>query len=106
MCQVSESGICNTPGRVTPTGYGNIITSTNVSYALYEQSPFLVDLIDSTYIEQTFDRISRIYCPGLSRYSQWTYVGFVTASVGVILSLMLWICNLKGGSTRACAGHF
>lgn len=104
-CQVSDSGICTTPGRLTPKGYTDITASVNVSYGLYEESPFLVELIDSTYIKETFGKISKKYCPGLSRYSKWTYAGFITASVGVMLSLMLWICNVEG-SARACAGHF
>lgn len=101
-CQVSESGICTTPGRLTPKGYADITASLNVSYSLYEESPFLVDLIDSTYIKETFDTIRKSYCGGLSKYSKWTYAGFITASGGVILSLMLWIGNTKG-SSRGCA---
>ncbi|KAF5956524.1 hypothetical protein HYC85_003749 [Camellia sinensis] len=90
-CQVSTSGICTTPGRLTPMGYNDLTASLNVSYGLYYYSPFLVDLVDSTYLKTTFDDISRNYCPGMRQSTRWIYVGFTVVSAAVMLSLVLWI---------------
>ncbi|GMP36746.1 hypothetical protein CsSME_00008765 [Camellia sinensis var. sinensis] len=88
-CQVSTSGICTTPGRLTPMGYNDLTASLNVSYGLYYYSPFLVDLVDSTYLKTTFDDISRNYCPGMRQSTRWIYVGFTVVSAAVMLSLVV-----------------
>ncbi|XP_047340447.1 uncharacterized protein LOC124944033 [Impatiens glandulifera] len=64
VCEVS-TGICTTPGRITPEAYTELISSLNVSYAHYEYGSFLVDLVDSTYVKETFMDISNNFCPSL-----------------------------------------
>ncbi|XWS17054.1 hypothetical protein CRYUN_Cryun33cG0034900 [Craigia yunnanensis] len=90
-CQVSSSGICSTPGRLTPQFYTQMSASVNVSYALYRYGPFLVNLQDCTFVRDTFTDISREYCPGLRRYIQWIYIGLVILSAAVMLSLIFWV---------------
>ncbi|XP_028792413.1 uncharacterized protein LOC114748217 isoform X2 [Neltuma alba] len=90
-CQVSASGICNTPGRMTPTIYGQMAAAVNVSYGLYHYGPFLVDLEDCTVVRNTFSDISGRYCPGLRRYTQWIYLGLLIVSLAVMLSLIFWV---------------
>ncbi|KAK7281458.1 hypothetical protein RIF29_09476 [Crotalaria pallida] len=90
-CQVSSTGICNTPGRMTPTIYGQMEAAVNISYGLYHYGPFLVDLQDCTFVRKTFTDISNTYCPGLRRYSQWIYIGLVLVSAAVMLSLIFWV---------------
>uniref|UniRef100_A0A5B7BHK8 Uncharacterized protein n=1 Tax=Davidia involucrata TaxID=16924 RepID=A0A5B7BHK8_DAVIN len=115
ICQVSAAGICTTPGRVTPDGYKLMVSSANVSYHLYFYSPFLINLVDSTFLKETFAAISKDHCPGLRRYSYRTFVGFTTASAAVMLSLILWIiyareqrhrAYTKKLMTRPPVGHF
>ncbi|XP_040996494.1 uncharacterized protein LOC121242653 [Juglans microcarpa x Juglans regia] len=90
-CQVSASGICTTPGRVTPTYYNQMAASVNVSYGLYRYAPFLVGLQDCTFVRETFTAISNDHCPGLRKYSEWIYVGLVMVSAAVMLSLIFWV---------------
>ena len=48
--------------------FHKMATAVNVSYGLYHYVPFLVDLQDYTYVQQTkvtFDCIYLEYCPGL-----------------------------------------
>ncbi|KAA8535239.1 hypothetical protein F0562_030242 [Nyssa sinensis] len=101
ICEVSESGICITPGRVTPDGYNWMLLSTNVSYHLYFYSPFLINLVDSTFLKETLATIGKDHCPGLRRYSHRTYVGFITTSAALMLSLILWIIYAREQRNRA-----
>lgn len=78
-------------GRLTPTLYSQMTSGVNLSYALLNYSPTLVELQDCTFVRQTFDDIHRNFCPGLQQYSRWVYVGLATVSIAVMLSLILWI---------------
>lgn len=91
ICNVSASGICTTPGRVTPNIYDQLTGSLNVSYGLYQYGPFLVDFVDSTYLKETFSGISKNCCPGMKKSTKWMYTGFTVVSVSVMLSLILWM---------------
>lgn len=91
VCQVSASGICTTPGRLTPTFYNQMAAAVNVSYGLYRYSPFLVNLEDCTFARETFTDIRNDHCPGLRRFSGWIYIGLVTVSAAVMLSLIFWV---------------
>lgn len=91
VCQVSASGICVTPGRLTPTFYNQMAAGVNVSYGLYHYGPFLVELQDCTFVRETITDIYRDYCPGLRRYSKWIYTGLVMVSTAVMLSLIFWV---------------
>jgi hypothetical protein len=91
VCQVSKSGICTTPGRLTPTFYNQMAAAVNLSYGLNRYSPFLVNLEDCTFVRDTFTGISNDHCPGLKRFSRWIYIGLVMVSAAVMLSLIFWV---------------
>ncbi|XP_040999067.1 uncharacterized protein LOC121244896 isoform X1 [Juglans microcarpa x Juglans regia] len=90
-CQVSASGICATPGRLTPIFYSQMAAAVNVSYGLYRYAPFLIGLEDCTFARKTFRDISKDHCPGLRRYSEWIYIGLVIVSAAVMLSMIFWV---------------
>lgn len=91
ICQVSGNDICITTGRLTPEFYKQMIFAVNVSYALNIYGPFLVDLVDCSFVRQTFSGIVENHCPGLNRYSDWIFIGFVMVSVAVMVSLIFWL---------------
>ncbi|XP_050231284.1 uncharacterized protein LOC126680246 [Mercurialis annua] len=91
-CEVSGVGICITPGRLTPATYAQMTASANVSYTLYSSGKFLVELLDCSFVLNTFKEISDTYCPSLRRYSFWTYVGLVIIAASVMCSLIFWLC--------------
>ncbi|CBI25576.3 hypothetical protein VitviT2T_016768 [Vitis vinifera] len=91
VCQVSASGICTTPGRLTPSYYNQMAAAVNISYGLYHYGPYLVDLQDCTFVRQTFTVISDDHCPELRKYSKWIYTGLVMVSVAVMMSLIFWV---------------
>ncbi|XVF26513.1 hypothetical protein REPUB_Repub14bG0023200 [Reevesia pubescens] len=91
VCQVSAAGICTTSGRLTPDMYNQMSSAVNVSFGLYNYSPFLASVVDCTMIRNTFRDISQNNCPWLRRYSQWVYIGLVTATDSVMFSLIFWV---------------
>ncbi|KAG7965596.1 hypothetical protein I3843_08G009200 [Carya illinoinensis] len=91
VCQVSATEICVTTGRLTPTFYNQMTAGVNVSFALYNYAPFLVELEDCTFVRETFSDIHRDHCPGLRQYSGWIYIGLVMVSTSVMLSLIFWV---------------
>ncbi|KAJ0091718.1 hypothetical protein Patl1_12521 [Pistacia atlantica] len=91
VCQVSPTGVCTTPGRLTPTFYSQMSAAVNVSNGLLNDSPFLVELEDCTFVRETFSNIYRDRCPDLQLYSKWIYVGLVMVSTAVMLSLVFWV---------------
>ncbi|XWS11740.1 hypothetical protein CRYUN_Cryun37aG0026000 [Craigia yunnanensis] len=91
VCQVSAAGICTTEGRLTPDMYNQMSSAVNVSLGLYNYSSFLASLVDCTVIRDTFKDISQDHCPGLRKYSQWVYIGLVTATGSVMFSLIFWV---------------
>ncbi|OMO90765.1 hypothetical protein COLO4_18901 [Corchorus olitorius] len=91
VCQVSPTGICTTPGRLTPAFYDQMTAVVNVGSALYNYAPFLVQLQDCTFVRETFTGIYVEHCPGLRRYSKWIYIGLVMVSTAVMLSLIFWV---------------
>ncbi|XLS86124.1 hypothetical protein HN51_036290 [Arachis hypogaea] len=106
ICEVSSSGICKTPGRMTPTIYGQMAAAVNISFALYHYGPFLVDLEDCTFVRQTFTDISHRHCPGLRKYSQWIYSGLVLVSAAVMLSLIFWVIYARERRHRVYTKQF
>ncbi|CAM8923070.1 unnamed protein product [Rhodiola kirilowii] len=106
VCQVSVSGSCTTPGRLTPSTYSQLAAAVDVSYALYKYSPFLVGLQDCTFVRETFADITKYYCPGLRLYSKWVYVGLVMVSVAVMLSLIFWVIYARERRHRVYTKQF
>ncbi|CAJ2634611.1 unnamed protein product [Trifolium pratense] len=81
----------NMIGLMTPSLYRQLTTIVNVSYGLYHYGPFLVDLIDCTFVRKMFIDINNNYCPGLNKYTKHIYWALVVVSVAVMLSLIFWI---------------
>ncbi|KAL5100828.1 hypothetical protein RYX36_005155 [Vicia faba] len=106
VCELSPAGICGTPGRMTPAISAQIEAAVNVSYALYHYVPFLVELQDCTFVRKTFTDISKDYCPGLRKSSKWIYIGLVTVSGGVMLSMILWVVYARERRHRVYTKQF
>lgn len=90
-CEVSESGICTTVGRVTPEIYLQIVAAVNESYALEHYTPPLLSLQNCNFVRDAFTKITSSYCPPLNHYLKIINVGLGLISVGVLLCLVLWI---------------
>ncbi|XP_057514621.1 uncharacterized protein LOC130796310 [Actinidia eriantha] len=91
VCQVSTNNTCTTVGRLTPDMYKQMTNVVNVSYGLYHYGPFLADLLDCSFVRETFTGISKDHCPDLRLYSKWVYIGLAMVSVAVMLSLLFWV---------------
>ncbi|XP_058091588.1 uncharacterized protein LOC131237700 [Magnolia sinica] len=90
-CTVSASGICTSPGRVTPEIYSQLMAAVNVTYALYHYAPLLLSLQDCNFVRDTFTTITTLYCSHLEHYLKMVNAGLALISVGVMLCLVLWI---------------
>ncbi|KAI4313827.1 hypothetical protein L6164_026777 [Bauhinia variegata] len=90
-CQVSESDICTTVGRVTPQIYSQLVVAVSESYALEHYTPLLLNLQDCNFVRDTFKEITAGYCPPLNHYLKIVNAGLGLISVGVLLCLVLWI---------------
>ncbi|KAK9141784.1 hypothetical protein Syun_011184 [Stephania yunnanensis] len=106
ICQVSPSGICTTVGRLTPDMYSQMSAAVSLSYGLNRYGPFLVQLQDCTFVRDTFREISLDYCPGLRRYSEYTYAGLVMVSAAVGLSLIFWVIYARERRHRVYTKRF
>ncbi|KAG6715218.1 hypothetical protein I3842_05G239800 [Carya illinoinensis] len=91
ICEVSESGLCTTVGRVTPNIYTQLVAAVNESYALEHYTPPLLNLQDCNFVRDTFRIITISYCPPLGHYIKIVNAGLGMISVGVLLCLVLWI---------------
>ncbi|KAH6758701.1 plasma membrane fusion protein [Perilla frutescens var. frutescens] len=89
-CQVSNNK-CTTVGRLTPDMYDQMSGAVDVSYGLYHYGPFLTNLVDCTFVRDTFTTIHKDHCPDLRLYSKWVYIGLVMVSAAVMLSLIFWV---------------
>uniref|UniRef100_A0A7N0TL74 Uncharacterized protein n=1 Tax=Kalanchoe fedtschenkoi TaxID=63787 RepID=A0A7N0TL74_KALFE len=92
-CQVSSTGVCMTPGRVTPIMYEQLIAAVNESYALQHYTPPLLSLQDCNFVTDTFRVITSQYCPPLERNLKTVDAGLGLISVGAMLCLVLWILS-------------
>ncbi|XP_076881897.1 uncharacterized protein LOC143530169 [Bidens hawaiensis] len=90
-CTVSESGLCTTTGRLTPDMYQQLVGAVNISYALQHYTPPLLSFQDCNFVRETFTTITSDHCPPLQRHLRIVNVGLALISVGVVLSLTLWI---------------
>jgi hypothetical protein len=92
VCQVSSgNNMCITVGRLTPTMYQQMSSAVNVSYGLNFYGPFLSDLMDCTFVRDTFREIERDHCPDLKLFNEWVYIGLTMVASAVALSLILWV---------------
>lgn len=105
-CQVSPSGICNSPGRITPTIYKAMMAGVNVSFGLYNYSPFLVGLQDCSLAREAFTEIYNNHCFGLRQHSKWVYIGLTLVSSAVMLSLICWVIHARDRRQRLRTKRF
>lgn len=91
ICRDISKQICTSVGRITPDIYDQLSASLNVSSGLLNYSPFLVSLVNCTFVREAFRDISKNNCPELKRYSSWVYLGLTMVSTAVMLSLILWV---------------
>lgn len=91
VCQVSAQDTCTTVGRLTPKMYDQMSAAANVTSGLTQYGPFLVGLLNCTFVRDTFTGIHKDHCPDLTKYSRWVYIGLAMVSVAVLLSLVLWV---------------
>ncbi|KAK6134161.1 hypothetical protein DH2020_032111 [Rehmannia glutinosa] len=90
-CTVSTNGLCSSVGRLTPNMYTELVDAVNVSYALEHYAPPLLNLQNCNFVRDTFRNITSSYCPPLEHYLGIVNAGLAMISVGVMLSLALWI---------------
>ncbi|PIN14315.1 hypothetical protein CDL12_13053 [Handroanthus impetiginosus] len=90
-CTVSANGLCSSTGRLTPDMYTELVAAINVSYALEHYAPPLLSFQNCNFVRETFLYITSSYCPPLERYLQIINAGLALISVGVMLSLSLWM---------------
>ncbi|KAG9141714.1 hypothetical protein Leryth_022037 [Lithospermum erythrorhizon] len=100
VCQVSLFDVCITVGRLRPSMYEHMASIVNVSYGLYHYGPFLTDLVDCTYVRETFSGIYKDHCPDLKKYSTWVYIGLIMVSSAVALSMILWVLYAREKHNR------
>lgn len=103
ICQVSGSDVCTTVGRLTPSMYQQMSSAVNVSYGLSRYSPFLANLMDCTFVRDTFRVIHDDHCPDLKLYSKWIYIGLAMVASAVGLSLLFWLFYSKQRHQRKYA---
>lgn len=90
-CTVSAYGLCTSVGRLTPSMYTELAAAVNVSYALEHYAPPLLNLQNCNFVRDAFRNITSSYCPPLEQYLHVVNAGLALISVGVMLSLALWI---------------
>ncbi|GER44100.1 hyaluronan synthase [Striga asiatica] len=76
---------------LTPSLYEEVSRAVNVSYGLHHYGPFLSDLVDCTFLRDTFTTIYDRHCPGLREVSQSVYTGLVMLSTGLSLTMIFWV---------------
>ncbi|CAN6982311.1 unnamed protein product [Brassica oleracea var. botrytis] len=91
ICELTESEVCTTVGRVPPEIYKQLVVAVNESYALEHYTPPLLSVRDCNFVRETFESITSDYCPPLERNLRVVNVGLGMISVGVLLCLVLWV---------------
>jgi hypothetical protein len=90
-CTVSETGFCSSTGRLTPEMYDELVGVVNISYALEHYTPPLLSFQDCNFVRDTFRIIISDHCPPLKEHLHVLNVGLSLISVGVMLSLTVWM---------------
>eukprot|EP00252_Welwitschia_mirabilis_P018467 TRINITY_DN4102_c0_g1_i1.p1 TRINITY_DN4102_c0_g1~~TRINITY_DN4102_c0_g1_i1.p1 ORF type:complete len:581 (-),score=71.90 TRINITY_DN4102_c0_g1_i1:575-2317(-) len=101
-CSITNDN-CASPGMITEKTYAQLVAAVNLCYGLMHYAPFLLNLIDCTFVRNTFKTIVNLYCPDLKLHLMCVYVGLALISVGVMLSLVFWIIcvQLSSGYSKA-----
>ncbi|XP_010474269.1 PREDICTED: uncharacterized protein LOC104753766 [Camelina sativa] len=93
ICEVTQSGICTTVGRITPSTFGQLVAAVNESYALEHYTPPLLSFRDCNFVRDTFMSITSDYCKPLERNLRIVNAGLALISVGVLLCLLVAAVN-------------
>ncbi|KAK1380736.1 hypothetical protein POM88_027480 [Heracleum sosnowskyi] len=91
ICTSTGFGVCSSVGRLTPDMYERLVAAVNISNALQHYAPILLSLQDCNFVRDTFRYIVFDYCPPLEHQLQIVNAGLGLISVGVLLSLVLWM---------------
>ncbi|XP_004288761.1 PREDICTED: uncharacterized protein LOC101307834 [Fragaria vesca subsp. vesca] len=91
VCQVGDSGQCESTGRLTPTYFDQVTAFVNVSYGLYRYGPYFADFADCTIVKKTFTDMFTDHCPGLVLHSKWIYIGLLMVALAKMLSMIFWV---------------
>ncbi|KAM1938664.1 hypothetical protein ACFX13_026618 [Malus domestica] len=101
VCEVSKAGTCTKPGSwLTPTLYGQMETTANLSYVLYGYVKFLTNLQSCRSVRDAFRDISSGKCHGLEKHSSWIYIGLAMVSAALVLSMIFWFIYARERSHR------
>ncbi|VFQ83430.1 unnamed protein product [Cuscuta campestris] len=101
MCDVSLVGNCVTPGRLTPLGYKQITALVNVSSGLYHGMPFVIELMNGTFLKKTLSDLSKMLCSSIEEYSKWVFAWLVASSTMLMFLLVHWIVYSEQRRCRA-----
>lgn len=71
--------------------YEQLVATVNISYALEHYAPPLLNLQNCNFVRDTFKNITANHCPPLEHHLRVVNAGLAVISVGVMLSLALWI---------------
>ncbi|XP_019168380.1 PREDICTED: uncharacterized protein LOC109164080 [Ipomoea nil] len=94
VCEVTWDGnYCVTPGRLTPRAYKQLITLVNACKGLYDGIPFVLELMNGTFLTKTLEDLSIVYCSHLDEYSLWVYAGLKTCATALMLALLQWLTH-------------
>ncbi|CAH9096005.1 unnamed protein product [Cuscuta epithymum] len=91
ICNVSEAGVCSSVGRLLPDMYRQLVAAVNISYALEHYAPPMLNLQNCNFVRDAFRNITSQHCPRLEREVRTVYAGLALISVGLMLSLALWM---------------
>ena len=82
-------------GRLLPDHYNQMMVAIYMSDTLSRNGPFLVSVADCSFVEETFDEISKRRCPQLSLFSSMVFTGMVLVIVALMFSIVLWVVFVR-----------
>ncbi|KAK3130922.1 hypothetical protein QOZ80_6BG0499690 [Eleusine coracana subsp. coracana] len=95
--------VCATPGRLTPTLYGEMLRVVGISEGLRLQAPALAELASCATVRRT---VSGAYCPPLRRHSGRVYQALLAASVAAMLAAAAWLGHARERRRRRESHRF
>ncbi|KAK3134207.1 hypothetical protein QOZ80_6AG0546330 [Eleusine coracana subsp. coracana] len=98
--------VCATPGRLTPTLYGEMLRVVGISDGLRQQAPALAELASCATVRRAFRTVSGAYCPPLRRHSGRVYQALLAASVAAMLAAAAWLGHARERRRRRDSERF
>ena len=96
--------VCNNHSRSTTTNYTCTLTtqtfdhlnqSISIINMLYDNIPFLLDIVNCNFVRDAFITIRHQHCHHLHDYLKCQYIGLALISGGLMFSILLWIIFSK-----------